>query len=187
MNASLAGGAQGVAWRIVMNGIKSFNDRIEFEVGENKVDRIVVDFAVTFEIDNEPRLSIRVEGGFRMCLADRVLELDPDDHSTLGPALSLFGKKLEKVVAFHDGRLELSFVNVGSVVVDALSMYEAWQISTETGVLVVCMPGGELAVWDNANAKEVDENALVKLRGLLQSLPDTPLVQRLKRLLFLNK
>jgi hypothetical protein len=45
------------------------------------------------------------------------------------------------------GCLTIVFDGGLQVVVEPDQRYESWQISSEDGLLIVCTPGGELAVW----------------------------------------
>ena len=46
-----------------------------------------------------------------------------------------------------DGALLLEFTDGSRLEVRASANYEAWQLVGPAGLMVVCMPGGELAVW----------------------------------------
>lgn len=55
---------------------------------------------------------------------------------------------MTKSIAEETGTLRLSFANGASVIVEPDEAYEAWTMSGPGGMLVVCMPRGELAIWD---------------------------------------
>jgi Family of unknown function (DUF6188) len=46
-----------------------------------------------------------------------------------------------------DGRLRLTFDNDFHLEVAPHRQWEAWQISSEDGLLIVCTPGGDLTIW----------------------------------------
>ncbi|MEU4314486.1 DUF6188 family protein [Nocardia sp. NPDC024068] len=54
------------------------------------------------------------------------------------------------------GTLQLDFESGVTLLAFADPVYEAWSIVASGGFRVVCMPGGELAVW-----QEVDDSGLV--------------------------
>jgi hypothetical protein len=41
----------------------------------------------------------------------------------------------------------LSFDDRSDLSVEPHPLYEAWQMCNDAGLLIVCMPGGELSVW----------------------------------------
>jgi hypothetical protein len=78
-------------------------------------------------------------------------ELDPEDPATLGPVLSTVGKQIEAVDT-EGGALSLLFSDRSRVRCNPRIDYEAWQVvGGSPQHLVVCMPGGELAVWESAS------------------------------------
>ncbi|MGW3279436.1 DUF6188 family protein [Nocardia rhamnosiphila] len=57
---------------------------------------------------------------------------------------------LREVSATGNGTLQLKFESGSSIWVFADSNYEAWSVVGAEGFRMVCMPGGELAVWSAA-------------------------------------
>lgn len=49
-------------------------------------------------------------------------------------------------VVERDGELSVVFESV-TITVHPDDQYEAWQIRADDETLIVCVPGGELAVW----------------------------------------
>jgi len=49
-------------------------------------------------------------------------------------------------VAIVEGELTVTFDNL-TLSVDPDEQYESWQINSDDGLLIVCMPGGELTIW----------------------------------------
>lgn len=45
------------------------------------------------------------------------------------------------------GDLSVLFDDASELSVGAAAEYEAWQLSGPRGEMVVCMPGGKLAIW----------------------------------------
>ena len=67
--------------------------------------------------------------------------------TSLCPALSVLHKSTELVSAYKAGRIEVRFID-GSVLKAASDpKYESWEITGADGLLIVCTPGGKLAVW----------------------------------------
>ena len=83
------------------------------------------------------------EGGVRH-------QVDPEDPATLGPVLRTVGLQIEAVDS-QGGTLSLSFSDTSRLRCRPHDAYEAWEVAGGSPQhLVVCMPGGELAVWENA-------------------------------------
>jgi hypothetical protein len=50
-------------------------------------------------------------------------------------------------VQINEGRLRLTFDNDLHLEVAPHRQWEAWQISSDDGLLIVCTPGGDLTIW----------------------------------------
>ncbi len=59
----------------------------------------------------------------------------------------LVGKQLRNVIVSAQGDLALNFADA-QVSVQADPRHESWQFHGPNGEMGVCMPGGELAIWD---------------------------------------
>lgn len=65
---------------------------------------------------------------------------------------SRFTGMLVEVRATEDGTLWLEYESGSSIRVFSDADFEAWSVVGADGFRVVCMPGGQLAVWSRANA-----------------------------------
>ena len=102
-------------------------------------------------LDGAGRVEISIGNLFRLVQGCVVQEFDPDKFTTLGPALSMVRKTIEQAVAYKNGRLRLEFSDGSLITAGPHPQYEAWQISgwdAPGTMLIVCTPGGGLAVWD---------------------------------------
>lgn len=73
--------------------------------------------------------------------------LNPEDTTAdFGPLRDLVGCRVTESTA-DSGVLEVRFENGCRLRVDPDDSYEAWTLAGPRGMKVVCMPGGELAVW----------------------------------------
>jgi hypothetical protein len=80
-------------------------------------------------------------------------EVVGEDVWTFGPVLDIVGKEV-KSVATAEGTLVLNFTDGGSLRCPPDDRYEAWEVvGGSPEHLVVCMPGGELAVWDDQSPR----------------------------------
>jgi hypothetical protein len=81
-------------------------------------------------------------------------DITPEDPSTVGPVLASVGQSLA-TVSTSGGTLEFSFSTGGYLRCASAEEYEAWQVvGGPPRHLVVSLPGGELAVWDDATEVE---------------------------------
>ncbi len=88
-----------------------------------------------------------------------VHDITPEDSSTVGPVLASVGQPLASV-STSGGTLELQFSMGGYLRCESAEEYEAWQVvGGSPQHLVVCLPGGGLAVWDHTTEVEIIEVA----------------------------
>ncbi len=124
-------------------------DNWTLPINGREVTRCLIDYAFSIEVwSPDDLVSIRIEGPFllKMQSAERKLSVEKEPMA-LGSALSVLHKTVESAIAYKDGTLSLKFSNDIRIDVPPDHKYEAWGISSSDGVLLVCMPGGELAVW----------------------------------------
>lgn len=93
--------------------------------------------------------SIAIGDKFNLLTGDELYNFNVGtESSTLGPVLGLLHKRIESVSAMKDGHLNVIIDSGISLSVAPDHAYEAWDVSISNGIRVVCMPGGELAIWD---------------------------------------
>jgi hypothetical protein len=130
-------------------GLAELSDRWLLPYRGLNVSQITVDYAVTFLLEGQ--VTIVIEGD--ATLADRpgrapgaqTVELHPG-RQDVAAALSLFGATVNSAVAFKTGTLRLVLDHF-QLTVRADPHYEAWNVVGPGGVRLVCMPGGQLAMW----------------------------------------
>ena len=75
---------------------------------------------------------------------------------SLAPALRLLWKPVASIKITKTGPLEIFFSDQGKISIQPSDEYEAWHIEGGyglhgdqglTGLRIICMPGGELAIW----------------------------------------
>lgn len=100
-------------------------------------------------LDGEDEIRIRIGGCFVLKDGDISQTFDPDQPTTLASALRIIYEVVESAVAYKNGQLEINFSNGMILSAGPDPHYESWQISGRTPIelLIVCAPGGELAVW----------------------------------------
>lgn len=112
------------------------------------VSRCYVDsaFGIQFFEDHK-ETTIRIEGPFYVAYPADGRVFSAADHANLGHAFDILGKAVEQATAFRDGRLEVRFSDGTILSVKPDPRYEAWELSSSTGLLLVSLPDGSLAVW----------------------------------------
>lgn len=111
--------------------------------------QLVLDLQVTLVLEH---FRITIEASFILERPDGTSHVvEPGgDFDQLGPVLPLSRSKvISEGRAFDDGRLEI-VIQDGfrlSVVPDPESAYESWNLTGPDGLMIVSLPGHELAVW----------------------------------------
>jgi hypothetical protein len=103
-------------------------------------------------INHETRLQFEgsevvIEEPFVLTTGSGSHHLDPAERLDLGPLLALYPDRLEEASVEADGSLRLTFLSGARITVPPNPQFEAWQVNGPEDYLVVCAPGGALAVW----------------------------------------
>jgi hypothetical protein len=130
-------------------GLAELPDRWVLPYRGLKISQITVDYALTFSLEGQATIVIESDA----TLADRpgrapearTVELHPG-RQDVGSALTLFGATVNSGVAFKAGTLRLVLDHF-QLTVRADPHYEAWNVVGPGDMRLVCMPGGQLAVW----------------------------------------
>jgi hypothetical protein len=103
-------------------------------------------------IDHQTRLQFEgievvIEEPFDLTVGTASHHLEPGERGGLGPLLALYPDRLEDASVDADGSLHLAFTSGARITVRPNAQFEAWQVSGPENYLVVCTPGGAIAVW----------------------------------------
>jgi hypothetical protein len=92
---------------------------------------------------------VTVGSTFSLRSAERTITLDSETNAerALDRMRPLVGQRVDTAVADSTGALCIRFSSGADLLVEADAAYEAWSVSGPDGALVVCTPGGKLAVW----------------------------------------
>lgn len=93
---------------------------------------------------------VTVESPFWVHLPDRSVELSPEADPEEVRALlgRLVGHSIDDAGVSETGVMTIHFDGSTRLKVEPDPAYEAWNVSGPAGFLIVCMPGGELAIWN---------------------------------------
>lgn len=92
---------------------------------------------------------IRIETTFRLRAAEELLVIDPEEGLARSAEFldALIGRAVDTAEVSERGLLTLAFEGGVVISVEPDTRYEAWTVAGPAGVKLVCMPGGEVAVW----------------------------------------
>ena len=118
-------------------------------IGE-EITRVSFDYAVSLLFLNG--IELRIEAPFSIYDADAVVTVDPEGEPLLaGVALRLSRRVVQDAAVTVTGVLEIAVSGDLVVRVPPSKKYESWDMSGPHGVMVVSIPGGELAVWSDVS------------------------------------
>jgi hypothetical protein len=114
------------------------------------VTQVRVSYQLTLILDNGAEVQLETE----VMLSDGPLgspgasaaRLVPEGQDA-APALSLFGAKVLSSVVFKTGGLRLVFDTGSHLSVEPHPQYEAWNVRGQGRLVLVCQPGGGVALW----------------------------------------
>ncbi|MFC9773395.1 MULTISPECIES: DUF6188 family protein, partial [unclassified Pseudarthrobacter] len=135
-------------------GVNRFEGYWLLEVSGQLILQLVLDFQVTLVLEH---FRITIEESFVLEHPDGTSHVvkPGGDFDQLSPVLPLSRSKVvAEAKAFDDGRLEI-VIRDGlrlSVVPEPESVFESWNVTGPDGLMVVSLPGGELALWGNPKA-----------------------------------
>jgi hypothetical protein len=114
-----------------------------------RVSRFQVDTQLTLEFFDRPdeETTVWVSGKFNLELDRRERLLSAEQRDTVSPVFALLNRTVQSALAYKNGTLEITFTEGGKLSVTADSNYESWGVTGVRWLRIVCMPGGELAVW----------------------------------------
>jgi hypothetical protein len=130
-----------------------FTDRWELSHTDFVVTRCAIDY--TFSIlllKGNSGITIGIANDFTFKANAKVSTISVANTKTLVEVLAILHKPLRDIKMYKTGQLELH-IDGCEIIVAPDSKYEAWQIvSADKGVgngglLVVCIPDGDLAIW----------------------------------------
>jgi hypothetical protein len=125
---------------------------IAFDGGPPRM--LCIDYAVTIHADAAGHsLTIRIEGPFKFGGEGRVLELKPENTSSLAPILSLMTTSMESLTVSSTGDLRIQFTSGALLSVAAGGQFEAWSVAVDNGPLMIGGPGKTVAVFDRRESE----------------------------------
>ncbi len=125
-------------------------DRWVLELGDAVVTECSVGHEVALQVHG-PAGYVTITFGSAFAIhtdgAEVLLDPETDRPRDLAPVLDLLHAPVNRVEALVDGRLVVRLGCDRSVRAHPHARYEAWGVTGPDGLRLVCMPGGEVAVW----------------------------------------
>jgi hypothetical protein len=133
---------------------------IELELAGERVQSVLIDHSVRLALSGAR--FVVIESPFTLNSQDGDLLLSPEDDAdeAFEPVRQLVGQVVNEAKVSEDGTLSVTFDSGLRLIVRPDPAYEAWNISGPDGALIVCTPGGKLAVW---RAQTPHERRVVKM------------------------
>jgi Family of unknown function (DUF6188) len=100
--------------------------------GATELDTFEVSLRTPFVIDVRGKQHLLDPTGPRACLA---------------PLLALYGRAVKAASVSSDGTLSMTFADGAMLVVEPDLILEAWELTGPRQTRVICLPGGDGAVW----------------------------------------
>ncbi|MGA5465154.1 DUF6188 family protein [Mycobacterium sp. NPDC050041] len=106
----------------------------------------------TLQVRLSDTYNVTVESPFCLHLSDACVELSPEADQAKVTALvgHLVGHRIDDAHVSETGVLTIRLDDSTRLTVEPDPAYEAWNVSGPAGFLIVCMPGGALAVWNGS-------------------------------------
>lgn len=138
----------------------SYADRlvtVELRIAGQRVSGAIVGFTVAFRLGSDSDFEVQIEGGIELRAENGdALGASSEKYDEIRPEIeSLIGSTIISATADDSGLLSIEFDSKVQLRVPADGHYEAWNVVGPGGYRIVCLPGGELAIW---SARVVSRN-----------------------------
>ncbi len=126
-----------------------YDDFWRIPLAGRTVSRFLIDNVLCIEFIDPDReyVTITLEQEFHLEVNRKNYVLSPKIPTEFGPVFFLRHNLVKDALAFKDGTLKLEFIDGDKLSIVAHPKYEAWGIAGDRGLRIVCMPGGDLAIW----------------------------------------
>jgi len=112
------------------------------------VQLIQIDFRLgLFLSDNSHKAQLYIASPCRLTGQEANALLNPEESSSLAPALPLFNARVTGISIRHTGHLRVQFGDGRVLEVTPDDAYEAWELGCSIGFMMVCCPGGDVSYF----------------------------------------
>jgi len=128
--------------------MKSAEPDVDLRLNGKTISRCCFDTALILEVlEKGSRTSIRIGGLMNIHLHGVERNLSGEKPAEVGEAFVLIGKTIKSAVGRGDGSLRISFEDGTELLVPIDPHYEAWEVNSTDGFMVISLPGGKLSTW----------------------------------------
>ena len=139
-----------------MVGVQRVREPPDLRLTGRTLEEVRSGYAVVLQFSDG--YEVTVESTVRLDGAGGGVEVEPDELPS--PALDrLVGDTVRAAGVRDTGELTIAFGSGRELVVSVDADYESWNVTGPDGLLVVCLPGGGLAVWGVAGTAGGDRPA----------------------------
>jgi hypothetical protein len=111
-----------------------------------EVTKIEFDYQIRLLLDGRATVTIGTPATLR--IDGSAVTVDPEEIDPNAAAfIALRSREVTSASAAEDGTLHMSFAGDAELAVPPDPAYESWLMSHRNGARIVCVPGGELAIW----------------------------------------
>lgn len=113
-----------------------------------KITRFCFDYSIFIECFAESlNTTIRIEQEIQFRDNQKLFTISPGKMESVSPLLGLFQEAIE-FAEVNEGALSVGFSGNRYLTVAPHSNYEAWELYSNNGLKVICLPGGKLSLWE---------------------------------------
>jgi hypothetical protein len=128
---------------------------IKLQIVGLPVSSVALGFTATIQFGSPDTFELQIEGDLTLHTpAGRVLRAPSNNYAEIGPELeSIIDSTVTRADASEVDGLSLEFDSGATIHVPIDQKYEAWGIVGRDGSRVICLPGGEFAIWSARKGK----------------------------------
>lgn len=113
-----------------------------------EINCFLIDEAISIRLANGPSTAmLRIEEAFHLMHGETQCFLRAGQFAGIEHLFALLHRPIISATVGETGRLDLAIDGGAYLVVEPDQQYEAWTLSADNGLLVVCLPGGGVGVW----------------------------------------
>ena len=122
------------------------------------VQLIQIDFRLGLFLGDAPDMAkLYIAEDFLLKNQGREDTINPEDSCSLAPLLAFFNAKVAGIDIRTTGHLRLEFEAGSSLEVNPNELYEAWELNSSIGVMMICSPGGSVSLFRNSQTSHVNK------------------------------
>jgi hypothetical protein len=116
---------------------------------DRNISRVLIDFSVTLQFaDDGPAAELKLECSFAITTSAGSQTIEPERMvEGAQMVVGLFGARVLSVRVDQGSELVVDLSDERRLRAWPDAQYESWSYTSEDGSRVICMPGGQVAIW----------------------------------------